>query len=158
MHTPTEVISLKDVQHAVRLITRFALDMGEEPHFVPGIDGTCPRSFLRAEDDPYIPTITDEDTELDALLVALEQEEATEKAAADEQALSDEVDETVEEDHPVEYTAEMQELIARAEEAKQLAQEQAAAASNAMPSAIPEADMGNTGVLMPEDNIPRPRF
>lgn len=37
MHTPTEVIALKDLENTVRLITRFALDLGEDACFVPGI-------------------------------------------------------------------------------------------------------------------------
>lgn len=38
MHTPTEVVSLKDVKNAVKLIVRFAMDLEEEAGFVPGID------------------------------------------------------------------------------------------------------------------------
>lgn len=37
MHTPTEVISLDDLDATVRLITRFALDLEEDACFVPGI-------------------------------------------------------------------------------------------------------------------------
>ncbi|WP_165170594.1 M42 family metallopeptidase [Adlercreutzia sp. ZJ242] len=37
MHTPTEVIALKDLENTVRLITRFALDLDEDACFVPGI-------------------------------------------------------------------------------------------------------------------------
>lgn len=37
MHTPTEVICLKDAQAAVDLIVQFALDMEEDACFVPGI-------------------------------------------------------------------------------------------------------------------------
>lgn len=37
MHTPTEVISLKDLTSTVRLITRFALNLDEDACFVPGI-------------------------------------------------------------------------------------------------------------------------
>lgn len=171
MHTPTEVISLSDIQHAVRLIARFALDMEEEPHFVPGIDGTAPRSFLRAEGDPYIPKNASDDNELDALLVALEQEEALEQAAHDD-LLHDDPLEVEEPEHSVEYTAEMKELIARTEEAKQQTQERMAANAHATmpaqastsPTSIPdmggihEVETGNTGALMPEDNILRPRF
>lgn len=37
MHTPTEVICLKDLENTVRLITRFALDLDEDACFVPGV-------------------------------------------------------------------------------------------------------------------------
>ena len=37
MHTPTEVVALADLDYTVRLITRFALDLGEGSCFVPGI-------------------------------------------------------------------------------------------------------------------------
>lgn len=37
MHTPTEVVCLKDLQSTVKLITRFALDLDEGACFVPGI-------------------------------------------------------------------------------------------------------------------------
>ncbi len=36
MHTPTEVISLEDVDATIRLITRFALDLDDAEDFVPG--------------------------------------------------------------------------------------------------------------------------
>ncbi len=39
MHTPTEVISLSDVEGAVRLITRFAQNLSDVRSFVPGFDG-----------------------------------------------------------------------------------------------------------------------
>lgn len=38
MHTPTEVLSLKDVEGAVTLLTRFVLDLDAESCFVPGIE------------------------------------------------------------------------------------------------------------------------
>lgn len=36
MHTPTEVISLEDVDATIRLITRFAIDLDDAEDFVPG--------------------------------------------------------------------------------------------------------------------------
>ncbi len=39
MHTPTEVISLADVDATVKLITRFVMDLDETTCFVPGMDG-----------------------------------------------------------------------------------------------------------------------
>ncbi len=38
MHTPTEVVSLDDLQNAVKLIVRFALDLDSEARFIPGLD------------------------------------------------------------------------------------------------------------------------
>lgn len=38
MHTPTEVVSLCDLECAVRLITRFALDLDGDARFIPGLD------------------------------------------------------------------------------------------------------------------------
>lgn len=35
MHTPTEVLSLADVDAAIRLLTRFVLDLGEDTDFTP---------------------------------------------------------------------------------------------------------------------------
>lgn len=37
MHTPTEVIDLRDLEATVKLITRFALDLHENVSFVPGM-------------------------------------------------------------------------------------------------------------------------
>lgn len=37
MHTPTEVVCLKDLQDTVKLITRFALDLDDGACFVPGV-------------------------------------------------------------------------------------------------------------------------
>lgn len=37
MHTPTEVAALSDLEGAVKLLTRFALDLDENACFVPGI-------------------------------------------------------------------------------------------------------------------------
>lgn len=37
MHTPTEVINLKDLEGVVRLLVRFALDLDENACFVPGM-------------------------------------------------------------------------------------------------------------------------
>ncbi len=39
MHTPTEVVRLDDLTATVKLITRFALDLGEDACFVPGMSG-----------------------------------------------------------------------------------------------------------------------
>lgn len=36
MHTPTEVICLRDLEHTVRLITRFVLDLSDGVSFIPG--------------------------------------------------------------------------------------------------------------------------
>lgn len=40
MHTPTEVISLSDLEGAVKLIVRFALDLDRDACFVPGMSKT----------------------------------------------------------------------------------------------------------------------
>ena len=37
MHTPTEVICLKDLDYTVKLITRFIMDLDESACFVPGV-------------------------------------------------------------------------------------------------------------------------
>lgn len=37
MHTPTEVVALSDLEATVKLLTRFALDLGEDACFVPGL-------------------------------------------------------------------------------------------------------------------------
>lgn len=39
MHTPTEVVCLKDLENTVKLITRFVLDLDENACFVPGMGG-----------------------------------------------------------------------------------------------------------------------
>lgn len=39
MHTPTEVVDLRDLQATVNLLVRFALDLDEGACFVPGMDG-----------------------------------------------------------------------------------------------------------------------
>lgn len=39
MHTPTEVICLRDLEATVRLITRFAQDLAPDTSFVPGAGG-----------------------------------------------------------------------------------------------------------------------
>lgn len=44
MHTPTEVISLSDLEDAVKLIVRFALDLDQDACFVPGMSKTFSRS------------------------------------------------------------------------------------------------------------------
>lgn len=56
MHTPTEVVCLKDLQATVDLLVRFALDLEEDACFVPGI-GTAARADGEEEpagacDDP----------------------------------------------------------------------------------------------------------
>ena len=38
MHTPTEVVCLRDVEAAVKLLSRFVLDLDEDVCFVPGMD------------------------------------------------------------------------------------------------------------------------
>ena len=48
MHTPTEVVCLKDLQATVDLLVRFALDLEEDACFVPGI-GTAPRACEEEE-------------------------------------------------------------------------------------------------------------
>lgn len=48
MHTPTEVVSLKDLQATVDLLVRFALDLEEDACFVPGI-GTAPYAYEEEE-------------------------------------------------------------------------------------------------------------
>ncbi len=37
MHTPTEAINLDDLEGAVKLLTRFALDLDEDVSFIPGV-------------------------------------------------------------------------------------------------------------------------
>ena len=37
MHTPTEVVSLDDLDATVKLLVRFAHDLGEDACFVPGM-------------------------------------------------------------------------------------------------------------------------
>lgn len=49
MHTPTEVVCLKDLQATVDLLVRFALDLEEDACFVPGI-GTVARAAQDDED------------------------------------------------------------------------------------------------------------
>ncbi|MFR7403179.1 MAG: hypothetical protein ACLUW6_00475 [Coriobacteriaceae bacterium] len=39
MHTPTEVICLRDLEATVRLIARFAQDLAPDTSFVPGLGG-----------------------------------------------------------------------------------------------------------------------
>lgn len=56
MHTPTEVVCLKDLQATVDLLVRFALDLEEDACFVPGI-GTVSRATqddgdVAEEEDP----------------------------------------------------------------------------------------------------------
>ena len=42
MHTPTEVVCLDDLDATVRLLVRFALDLGEDACFVPGMEDAAP--------------------------------------------------------------------------------------------------------------------
>lgn len=49
MHTPTEVVCLKDLQATVDLLVRFALDLEKDACFVPGI-GTVARAAQDDED------------------------------------------------------------------------------------------------------------
>ena len=37
MHTPTEVISLRDIENTVSLLTQFIMDLDDEVSFVPGM-------------------------------------------------------------------------------------------------------------------------
>lgn len=148
MHTPTEVISLKDVKGAIRLITRFALDLEEESHFVPGIDSTAPESFIRAESTTVnVDDFDDDDDDW------YESSSYTDERSVQDYQTDYYVSETVIEEEPVEYTDEMKELIAMTEEAKQSDQDMLTPAHET--ELIPEPA---SGILMPEDNIPRPQF
>ncbi len=51
MHTPTEVINLSDVEGAVRLITRFAINLTEVTSFVPGMGEECGVGSAGEDDD-----------------------------------------------------------------------------------------------------------
>ncbi len=110
MHTPTEVISLKDVQNAVRLITMFALNLERETHFIPGIDNI---GFDDAED------LFDGDAD----------DAQGPYSEVDIEAYAEDIDEEAadEPDEPparrIEFTEEMKELIAMADEAKRLTRE-----------------------------------
>lgn len=50
MHTPTEVVNLNDVEAAVRLITRFALDLDADATFVPGMSYVPAEACAEAEE------------------------------------------------------------------------------------------------------------
>lgn len=106
MHTPTEVISLKDVQNAIRLITMFALNLDGDAHFVPGIDSigldTVEGMFEEEDEDDIEADIAYDPADFES-------------------------DENVREESPskrnIEFTEEMKELIAMADEAKRLTRE-----------------------------------
>ena len=51
MHTPTEVVCLADLDATVKLVVRFALDLGEDACFVPGMAGASPLAREEAADD-----------------------------------------------------------------------------------------------------------
>jgi endoglucanase len=47
MHTPTEVVDLRDVEHAVALIVRFVESLSAHDCFVPGLGGTASEADLQ---------------------------------------------------------------------------------------------------------------
>lgn len=51
MHTPTEVVCLKDLEATVDLLVRFALDLDETACFVPGV-GAAPSCVVPEDDEP----------------------------------------------------------------------------------------------------------
>ena len=51
MHTPTEVVCLADLDATVKLVVRFARDLGEDACFVPGMAGASPLAREEAADD-----------------------------------------------------------------------------------------------------------
>ena len=78
MHTPTEVVCLKDLQATVDLLVRFALDLEEDACFVPGI-GTVSRA---AQDDGDVAEEEDPDM-LDAEERGAQAEDEAANASAD---------------------------------------------------------------------------
>ncbi len=51
MHTPTEVVSLDDLDATVKLLVRFARDLGEDACFVPGMGDAVTEDDADAADD-----------------------------------------------------------------------------------------------------------
>jgi endoglucanase len=51
MHTPTEVVDLRDVEHAVALIVRFVESLSAHDCFVPGLGGTASEADLQEENN-----------------------------------------------------------------------------------------------------------
>lgn len=51
MHTPTEVVSLDDLDATVKLLVRFARDLGEDACFVPGMGDAVTEDDADATDD-----------------------------------------------------------------------------------------------------------
>ena len=51
MHTPTEVVCLADLDATVKLVVRFARDLGGDACFVPGMAGASPLAREEAADD-----------------------------------------------------------------------------------------------------------
>jgi endoglucanase len=49
MHTPTEMVDLRDVEHAVALIVRFVESLSAHDCFVPGLGGTASEADLQEE-------------------------------------------------------------------------------------------------------------
>lgn len=47
MHTPNEMVSLKDIEDTIKLLTRFALDLEEDATFVPGVSPKVERPFRK---------------------------------------------------------------------------------------------------------------
>lgn len=78
MHTPTEVVCLKDLQATVDLLVRFALDLEEDACFVPGI-GTVSRA---AQDDGDVAEEEDPDM-FDAEERGAQAEDESASASAD---------------------------------------------------------------------------
>ncbi len=92
MHTPTEVVALSDLDGAVKLITRFVMDLGQDVCFVPGIgedplsgfepeadDDAAPR---RNDDQPSLFDCVDVDPEQPESIGQIEFDEPSEEAAA----------------------------------------------------------------------------
>jgi endoglucanase len=51
MHTPTEMVDLRDVEHAVALIVRFVESLSAHDCFVPGLGGTASEADLQEENN-----------------------------------------------------------------------------------------------------------
>lgn len=127
MHTPTEVISLKDVSNAVKLITMFALNLEKDAHFIPGIDNIGIHAVEQMFAD-------EAEAEEDNVI------EEDDGAYEGSDALAALTDDEPEPDEPpvrrIEFTEEMKELIAMADEAKRLTRE-----ITGVGAAVPGPDM-----------------
>ncbi|WP_165060870.1 M42 family metallopeptidase [Adlercreutzia sp. ZJ154] len=123
MHTPTEVISLKDVQNAIKLITTFTMNLDRDSSFIPGIDNIG----LDIVDDMFCD---------------MRKNSETDGEAGENSYALDEPDQSSSSFHDVarsaaEFTEEMKELIAMAEETKKLTRE--ITGTNVMPGPTMDA-------------------